>query len=843
MSRLPLGIILFLLLCALGAQQENLRKVQSSGSPVLITEVYFDTPGVDGDEEWIEIANLSSGRVDLSNFRLGDEESQGGGEGMARFPNGAFIEPDSVIIVAQTATGYRRLFGLFPQYELRESEAGVPNLAADAGWSAGEIALANDADEVLLFDAQGQIVDVVAYGDTAYAPPGTFGGPGVAYGLTGQSIERNPAHCDTDSAADWKIRSMPSPGQITLEGFCAEPKTWSVLELIPIGEIQGPGAESQWLEMEVSFRGIVTGRLEDQNLRGARFHTFFVQDLPGEEDGDRATSDGIAVFVGARPSTVVPGDIVTVKGRVTEFFGLTEIDNNGLQVTVESRGNTLPPPIPVNPPRDNEAARSYFEPLESMRVSLPRATVAGPTFGGCGFAVVNGQEREPRVFRHAFEDPIGRLVNVLHTTDVVCDGFPVVTVGDRVNGLVGPLTYHFDLFKIVLQEPSTLEINPVDRPNLLTPKPADTQFRVATINVEDYFDGVKDSESDAEPLLTTGEMTTKQIKLAHTVSQTLGCPNMLAVQEVEKEELLLKLASELTPHCDFEYEVSHLDSPDARGLDLALLTDPRRTVVHSVQLRQTCSDLDTGVIDSGFQCPSGERPLFSRPPLEVEVLADGRPLTIFVNHFKSKREGEFETAPLRRAQANFMAKLVEDIISRDPQAGIIALGDFNDYAHSEVMHILTVKNRLHHVLSQLPPGDQYSYNFAGAAQLIDWILVSAPLAENVASVSIAHVNADFPYTLAEDLNFGLPYRASDHDSPLIDLEWVAEEALITTHTAPAPTATIPRLIPSATAPIEIQTDSRENGSDLWRFGLFVLGGAAIVAIIIVVVRQRIRKPS
>ena len=79
-----------------------------AGPPgVLITEVYYNTPGSDGDEEWIEIANVGTAVIDLSDYKIGDEELIGGREGMKRFPEGALIEPGQVVIVAQTAVAFR----------------------------------------------------------------------------------------------------------------------------------------------------------------------------------------------------------------------------------------------------------------------------------------------------------------------------------------------------------------------------------------------------------------------------------------------------------------------------------------------------------------------------------------------------------------------------------------------------------------------------------------------------------------------------------------------------------------------------------------------------------------
>jgi predicted extracellular nuclease len=123
--------------------------------------------------------------------------------------------------------------------------------------------------------------------------------------------------------------------------------------------------------------------------------TLFVQDLPGSEDGDPVTSDGIAVFHGRPQPTVAIGDLIRVTGLVIEFFGLTEVSDDGLEIVIEARNQPLPDPIPLNPPAGNEAAARYYEALEGMRVTVPGTTaepgtavVVGPTYASCGLAVV-----------------------------------------------------------------------------------------------------------------------------------------------------------------------------------------------------------------------------------------------------------------------------------------------------------------------------------------------------------------------------------------------------------------------------------------------------------------------
>jgi len=127
-------------------------------------------------------------------------------------------------------------------------------------------------------------------------------------------------------------------------------------DLLPIGQIQGQGAASGYQDRLVSFRGIVTGMLEDENAAGTRFYTVFVQDAPGSEDGDPLTSDGLAIFAGARRPALTIGDVAIISGYVTEFYGMTEMHNNDQAIWVESRTNPLPEPVILEPPADNKQA-------------------------------------------------------------------------------------------------------------------------------------------------------------------------------------------------------------------------------------------------------------------------------------------------------------------------------------------------------------------------------------------------------------------------------------------------------------------------------------------------------
>jgi predicted extracellular nuclease len=406
-----------------------------------------------------------------------------------------------------------------------------------------------------------------------------------------------------------------------------------------------------------------------------------------------------------------------------------------------------------------------------------------------------------------------------------------VKTGDRVSGLIGPLTYNFDQFKIVQQARDELVVTaePFAEP-VAAPALQPDQISIASFNMENYFDLIDDTGDDAEPKPLELELRLKQQKLAAALTQTLNCPTLVAVQEVEKGTLLDELALLAADGCGFTYAVTHLESADVRGIDVALMSHPDVVTVASAQLMQTCTVLETGVSDARVDCPAGQDVLFSRPPLLVEVLVVERPFTLIINHFKSKRGGEAETANWRLAQANHVARLVTDILATNPDANVIVLGDFNDYEQSPPMLALAENGNLENVLLRLPDETRYSFVFGGVSQLIDGIFVTPALQNNVAEVMILHVNADYPDALAVDVSpAALPFKTTDHDLPLLMLTLDAlpepEPDLVAT--------AVPNPIPTHSEPIE-QPDEAVGGWLWW----LLAGLAVVVGGVVFWVRKR-----
>jgi hypothetical protein len=232
---------------------------------------------------------------------------------------------------------------------------------------------------------------------------------------------------------------------------------------------------------------------------------------------------------------------------------------------------------------------------------------------------------------------------------------------------------------------------------------------------------------------------------------------------------------------------------------------------------QTCTELETGVSDARVNCPVGQDVLFSRPPLLVELVVGERPFTIIVNHFKSKRGGEAETAPWRLALANNVAELVSEISAINPDANVIVLGDFNDYEQAPPLLALAENGNLENVLLRLPDETRYSYVFGGVSQLIDGIFVTPGVQDKVASVQILHVNADYPDALAVDVSPGAqPFKTTDHDLPLLVLQ-------LDEPPTPQPGATaVPEPTPVNPEPVAQPVPS--NGWIWWLIGGLVASG-------------------
>ncbi len=169
----------------------------------------YDPLGVDPDGEWFEVYNYGAIAASLDGVRIGDEETQGDGEGMLVFPTGSGIESGQALVIANQAVVFSSTFGINPDYEIYDSDPGVPQMLRDTAWGGGAVILGNSGDELALLDGSYTLLDALSWGDSTFAFD-----PSVQLVSTGHSLERYPPGSDTDSVSDWMDQPIPSPGEV-----------------------------------------------------------------------------------------------------------------------------------------------------------------------------------------------------------------------------------------------------------------------------------------------------------------------------------------------------------------------------------------------------------------------------------------------------------------------------------------------------------------------------------------------------------------------------------------------------------------------------------------------------
>lgn len=507
-----------------------------------------------------------------------------------------------------------------------------------------------------------------------------------------------------------------------------------------------------------------------------------------------STSDGIFVYLGERIDVVSSGDWVDVTGIVDEYFGHTELQVAPANVTVLSHGNPLPAAVELNPPFQNEAAHYYFEALEGMYVGLSRGQAVGPTDAENRTWLVNANLGVERVF---YGDPRG-------TGEVICTGDdglfqvkPQAKAGDTVQNLVGVLDFRLGIYCLEPAAapqvvPAALKAEFLIFPTLNLPFFSQATFNLATFNLEGMFDTVDDPLTE-DPVISLAEYQRRLRKHALAIGQEMGHPAILAVQEVENLTVLQDLVAR--PEMQASYAIIWQEGLDRRGLDVALLYRPDQVTIISYQYRQACTGLVDGIEPDGNDDPAnpqntltcdrdgdgvldGNR-LFSRPPLLIHLLA--RPaietalgnsptlstsyvdLWLIICHFKSKVLDTSTiqyTLPRRLEQAHFVTGLAQEVLSVDPLASLVVLGDLNDHLDSLPLAALFGQG-FQNAMNWAGKEDRYTYIYQGISQTLDYVLLYPQPTLLPLLVKPVHINADYPDSYLSLIDS--PIRSSDHD--------------------------------------------------------------------------------
>lgn len=542
---------------------------------------------------------------------------------------------------------------------------------------------------------------------------------------------------------------------------------------IPIYQLQGTGLISPYAKQWVDTYGLVTGVISDG---------FYLQDPLG--DGDPATSDGIFVYT-QKPPTVVQGQCVALtRVYVDEFYEKTELSRlKTISPSDDCPANTVIP-VTITWARLGETPATHYEAYEGMVVELAdlAGIVQGPTkhfaTGERELALLPVALRPYLAGPRVFQVDSTALNALIYLTNELGATLPEAAWGATLQlgtptatgrQVIAILDYNFGKYQLHLQSGTPIQVlAELSRDERLPEEGTATapdEFSLCTFNLYGLGRG---SEQWPDERAYTQQLA----KRARTIAETLHGCTIIGLQETGTPADAQQLAALLNSTYGLDYEATALAGPGTQSSEFpltnSLLTRRGQVQVGQAFLGQGCSPQNYEVPVIPGDCPAGEYALFDRPPLVVDLLVSGPwssplPLTVIVNHWKSKGGDETVNAVRRVAQARHVAAIVQQKLNSDPNADLAVLGDLNDYYDSEpIKQVRTsVQPPLIHLYDYLPRLDRYTYIFNGGSQVLDHVLVTPNLARMVALVDPVHSNADFPGAGQEQLQ--ILTHASDHD--------------------------------------------------------------------------------
>jgi len=199
---------------------------------------------------------------------------------------------------------------------------------------------------------------------------------------------------------------------------------------------------------------------------------------------------------------------------------------------------------------------------------------------------------------------------------------------------------------------------------------------IAFYNLENLFDTINDvtKNDEASPMMEIKENRSKIYwdkidHMASTIAQigrekTRTSPAIIGVSEIENRAVLEDLIK--SKHLKKEgYGIVHYESPDKRGIDVALLYQKRyfKPIFHQ--------SFNPNIYRNN-------RKIYTRDQLLVSGYLDDEMVHLIVNHWPSRGGGEAKSRPLREKAAYQNTKIIAQIREKDPRAKILIMGDFND---------------------------------------------------------------------------------------------------------------------------------------------------------------------
>ncbi len=229
-------------------------------------------------------------------------------------------------------------------------------------------------------------------------------------------------------------------------------------------------------------------------------------------------------------------------------------------------------------------------------------------------------------------------------------------------------------------------------------------------NVENLFDLIDDPDKRDEEFALNGRKNVTQeiydLKIKNSAEVLIDLDvDVLGLCEVENKNVLNDLNDVFE---DKEYKIIHYESPDERGIDNALLYDPKKfKVISSKPIRNILGGDDK-----------------TRDILYVKGTFNRNLIHIFVNHWPSNYGGKEKSIPKRNFTSKLLLSEIQKINELEVEPNIILLGDFNEDPDDNNVLLLESAGLTNLMTSMIDKEDISTYIYRGTNYLYDQIIVS-----------------------------------------------------------------------------------------------------------------------
>ncbi|WP_372774160.1 endonuclease/exonuclease/phosphatase family protein [Mangrovibacterium sp.] len=268
------------------------------------------------------------------------------------------------------------------------------------------------------------------------------------------------------------------------------------------------------------------------------------------------------------------------------------------------------------------------------------------------------------------------------------------------------------------------------------------EFRQVTIvsyNVENLFDTEDDPHVNDNEFLPTSEKKwtgDRYEKKLNDIARVLtdispdDLPGIIGLAEIENRRVLEDLVriKRMSPG---NYQIVHHDSPDHRGIDVALLYRPDKFEFITSEAI---------AVNPGFS---------TRDILYVYGKIKNEDFHFFVNHWPSRIGGLAKTAPHRMFVAGVLKQRVDRILTKNPEANVVIMGDMNDEPHNESMSKVLgagmpdSNSKLVNLMAPFEGQKKGTYCYRGNWNVLDNLVVSSSLMDEKGFRVVAPVGSIF----------------------------------------------------------------------------------------------------